>query len=119
MNRFEEMLALASKENQTISGEYAQTVVGLTENGRLFSLPLCNALETPSAEIETFLSLLLENGNRALTHLVCLWKRGDVDLPSFALRKSLIEQNPENGKASILLVGENGYTQRTLKSTML
>ncbi len=118
MEQFKEMLAIAKEKNQSLTGEYAQTVVALTENERLFTLSLCNALDIQSHETDLFLESLAENGNSPVTHLVCLWKVGDVDLPSMALRKRLLEQNPESGNARILLFGESGYMQRSLASTM-
>ncbi len=50
--------------------------------------------------------------------LLCLWADGTIDLPSFALRQALLEQNPRNGDALVVLRSLEGYTLRSLSSTM-
>ncbi len=50
--------------------------------------------------------------------ILCMWSNGAVDLPSYHFRKGLLEVNPENKNAQILLMGGNGFSTRTLESTM-
>ncbi len=50
--------------------------------------------------------------------IICMWLDGEVDLPSYTFRKGLLEIDPENKNAQILLMGMNGFTMRSLDSTM-
>jgi hypothetical protein len=118
MEYFENMLAVAKEKNQSLIGEYAQTVVALTVDDKIFSLPLSNALDLQSLETELFLQSLEKNENRPIARLLCLWTTGEIDLPSMALRRALIKQNPLNGEAQVFVLRETGYACRSLNSTM-
>ncbi len=62
--------------------------------------------------------LLPELEGKTVQRILCLWAGGSLDLPHIQLRMALMEQNPENGKAEILLQGKQGIQTRSLASTL-
>lgn len=53
-----------------------------------------------------------------IRYLIHVWKDHTLDVPSYGLRKALTELHPENGKALLMLRGENGFSILRLGDTM-
>ena len=62
--------------------------------------------------------ILTEGKNAHIRYLIHVWKDHTLDVPSYGLRKVLMELHPANGKALLMLRGENGFTIFTLGDTM-
>lgn len=59
----------------------------------------------------------LGQDRRALA-VLCMWKGGELDVPSMYFRKGLLDLNPENGEAWILLQGEDRILAKRLADTL-
>ncbi len=95
-----------------------QAVAVQTTNGvRSFAN---HAVTSGSTADETaFVQSLAESGDVRLTQIVCLWRSGlTVDLPSRSLRAALLDLDPTNREAEILLRTGDGYTARTVEASM-
>ena len=64
---------------------------------------------------EKVITALKEQGNPVISDILTLFRGNTPDIPSFALRQALIELNPENAQALVLLGPSVG---RTIGSTM-
>lgn len=67
---------------------------------------------------ENFAKMLAENDDTEILNLVCMWRDGMVDLPSFHLRNLLICLNSQNLQTKLLLRGSSGYNVKEMKITM-
>lgn len=47
-----------------------------------------------------------------------MWHDGSIDMPSFAVRKYLVDADRKNLSAGILMNGIESYVVKTVKSTM-
>lgn len=105
---------LAEARRRAAAGLQKDTLLAvLTESGtRYFELDPMK----PDEEAEAVLAALNETP-KALG-LICLWKNGEADLPSMALRRGLVALDSANADTLILLRGEHGENARTLSSTM-
>lgn len=65
-----------------------------------------------------FVKALAEGGDTRVLRMACVWKDLAPDLPSHALRGALLELDPANGAAEILLRTAEGYTAKTIEATM-
>ncbi len=66
-----------------------------------------------------FVRSLAESGDTKVVRIVCLWQSGlTVDLPSWSLRAALLELDPTNRDAEILLRTADGCTTRTIEASM-
>ena len=55
---------------------------------------------------------------RKILGAACMWKGGSLDLPSRSLRQGLLDLDPENGEAWILLQGEDRILAKRLADTL-
>ena len=106
--RFSKLLRTAEAQLRLHPGA-AQVVAVETVGGgiRWFA----NSLD-PEAEDCFVQSLSAEHAAVAL--LVCIWSDGSLDLPSMHLRRRLLELDPENGHALMLLQSDSGPITRTI-----
>ena len=65
-----------------------------------------------------FVERLVREGDSQVRYLVHVWKDHALDLPSYDLRKALLELHPENKNALMLLTGAENFIVRSLQSTM-
>ena len=103
-------IALAEVEGQ----EYTQAIVLLTSKGNEYCSVIENAL---SAEMTEEMRLIGELDS-SVSHILCMWHSGAIDLPSYRFRKMLSESNPDNRNADIFVLTNNGYSQRKLSASM-
>ncbi len=105
MELFEQMMA-AAQAAQNAAPDAAQILAVQTEGGRISAFP--NDLS--AAREEAFLAAPAE----PLAALLCIWKNGQLDVPSFRVRKGLLQAEPGNADAVLFLQGETGVCARTL-----
>ena len=60
---------------------------------------------------------LISNDDTRIVKLLTIWKNGQVDLPSLAFRKAILEMNSENKDTNILLQGKEGLIVKKLFET--
>lgn len=117
--RFDELLCLADQELKQ-NPDALNVVVLQTVNGDIVAALLRDATDDDfvraiAEQSEKVIATLKELGNPVISVILTLFRGNTPDLPSFALRQALIELNPENTQAMILLGPSIG---RTIASTM-
>lgn len=92
----------------------AQSLAVVTERGpRYFELNY----RDPEARGEDAVLAALEEDRKVLA-VLSVWKGGCLDIPSYALRQGLLDLNPENGEAYVLLQGEGRILTKKLADTL-
>ena len=61
---------------------------------------------------------LISNDDTRIVKLLTMWKNGQVDVPSFAFRKAIVEMNAQNKDTDILLQESEGFIVKKLSQTM-
>lgn len=117
--RFDDLLCLADQELKQ-NPDVLNVVVLQTVNGDIVTALLRDATDDDfvcaiAQQSEKVIAALKEQGNPVISVILTLFRGNTPDLPSFALRQALIELNPENTQAMILLGPSIG---RTIASTM-
>lgn len=117
--RFDELLCLADQELKQ-NPDALNVVVIQTVNGDIVTALLRDATDDDfvcaiAQQSEKVITALKEQGNPVISVILTLFRGNTPDIPSFALRQALIELNPENAQALILLGPSIG---RTIASTM-
>ncbi len=112
---FNDLISIAketlAKTNEVKEGyPEPQAIVFTTQN----SYTYISVVETPQ---EICSRLVSEDDTRILKILV-MWKNGEIDVPSYELRKAIVELNNENMDAHILLQGEDGLLIKKLSEMM-
>ncbi len=96
---------------------YTQVVCLRTADGRIYSTVIPNAIDEDHVAERELLLQMKDDGNTRITEILCSW--GDSpDLPSYDFREMILELDPENVDARILLRGRNFYHTRTVSETM-
>ena len=95
-----------------------QTIALRTAGGRALVMENRGILSGSQADEDALLHLLALQPDTAVTHLVCRWNDGCVDLPSLRFRRELLALSPQNHDTLILLQGEHGYVARPLHITV-
>ncbi len=112
MTAWESLLEEAKRlinENPTAK----QAIVLRTLNGNVYHL----ALEEFS-DGELLLLQLQEKDDVVVRELVCLWNSFEIDVPSMAFRRGLLDLSAGNGEAEVLLQGENRFIVKKLQVLM-
>ena len=117
--QFDDLLCLADQELKQ-NPDALNVVVIQTVNGDIVTALLRDAADDDfvcaiAQQSEKVITALKEQGNPVISVILTLFRGNTPDLPSFALRQALIELNPENTQAMILLGPSIG---RTIASTM-
>lgn len=66
---------------------------------------------------QAFIDALRDAGDTEIRYIVCQLQSGDFDFPSYFFRKKLLELNPANGEAKMLLNGAFRYIVKTVNET--
>ena len=98
----------------------------ITENTSVLPLPQVAVLLTDKNNIYVAVNdidgsicdQLISNDDTRIVKLLTMWKNGQVDVPSFAFRKAIIEMNTANKDTDILLQGSEGFIVKKLSQTM-
>ncbi len=97
-----------------LSDKNTQTIVVKSLKGNIYKF--INNITSKDDELE-FLNLLVSKNDTKISEIVCAWSSGEIDLPSFAFRKSLCELDANNKDAKIILKNLNGYNCRKISET--
>ena len=117
--QFDDLLCLADQELKQ-NPDALNVVVLQTVNGDIVTALFRDATDDDfvcaiAQQSEKVITAQKEQGNPVISVILTLFRGNTPDLPSFALRQALIELNPENTQAMILLGPSIG---RTIASTM-
>ena len=95
-----------------------QMIALRTAGGRIYVMENRSILSGDHGDEDLFLGSLALQDDTPVTHLVCMWYDGALDLPSMHFRRGLLEINGNNGRAGILLQGEYRYLVKQLADTL-
>ena len=109
MDHFDQLMA-AAQEALRGAPDAAQVLAIQSQDGRISVFP--NDL---SAEKEEG---LLSAQAGPIAALLCVWANGQLDVPSFRVRKGLLQADPGNEKALVFLQGEAGVCPKPLSQTL-
>lgn len=112
------MQCLLEEAKQWIKAEpTAQQVIAVkTAKGNAYHF--ANRCVGEARDEERFLQMLCEKDDKAVRYLVCMWRNGEIDVPSMYFRRRLIEICPQNTNALVLLQGMNAFTVREIRQLM-
>lgn len=96
-----------------------QATVFCTAQGNTYFVIEPDAKQDQSKTLQ-LLGELAEKGERCIVRCVSLWwaMGGEIDLPSYAVRETMLQMHPENRKTEIILKGEKVFHVRALHKTM-
>ena len=83
----------------------------------VFTTTKCSTYISADNTIDDICSELISKQDTKISNLVAMWKNGQVDLPSLAFRKAILEMNSENKDTNILLQGKEGLIVKKLFET--
>lgn len=111
---FNKLYALAKEaQAQTAAPKMTQALAMQLHGGAAF------CILAQFDQMEALVAQRLEDEQQTVvTHMLCMWENGQLDVPSMKLRTMLLERAEENGKTMLLLSGEDGMVERCLASTM-
>ena len=115
---FQSMADLAQNALRGKSGNNTQAIVLHTEKGADYCSVIRDALSAERADERELLNQLTATGDTRVQYILCMWQNREVDLPSYAFRKLLLETDAENSNAEIFVFTENGYAAVKLGRTM-
>ena len=96
---------------------YTQVVCLRTAGGRIYSTVIPNAIDEDHVVERELLSKMKDDGNTRITEILCSW--GDSpDFPSYDFREMMLELDPANADAKMLLRDSSFYHIRTVGETM-
>ena len=115
-NRFDEMVKLAETALQKAAiGKYTQAIVWQGIDGRYASFVLKNACSADGIEEAALVNVLTAQTDGRISHLLCMWQTGSIDLPSRRLRKKLIDLHPDNATATVFVLTGGGYGAKRME----
>lgn len=112
MNELQELIDIGRYNISNLESE--QLVIIKTVNNNIYMFEN-NPISNPQKDETVFLKALKEN---EIKYILCEWKTGEIDLPSYSLRKALLEKSLSNNNALIILNGENEIICKKLMVTM-
>lgn len=108
---------LGTAERQVSAEKDAQQVIAVkTAKGNVYHFPN-HCVGEPSEE-DTFLEMLLEQGDAEIQYILCMWHNYQLDVPSLHFRRRLVEICPRNKDAVVLLLGENAFHAKRVEQLM-
>lgn len=97
---------------------YTQAIVLLTETGNEYGAVIENPLTADKKEEKYLISQMADAMDTAVSYILCLWKDGDVDLPSYDFREMIESLDPKNADTSVFVLKDSGYSAVRLENTM-
>ena len=87
-------------------------------SGRTYVMENRDIMSGDHGDEDLFLHSLQMQGDPQVTHLVCQWFDGSIDITSMHFREGLLSLSPENANTLLLLQGEGHYVVWPLQRTM-
>ena len=117
-NIFKELVFVAKKQIKGDPSAEQIVVVKSTKDNTYFCVN-CDIMKENYEDENQFLQMLADIGDIEAKYLVCMWKNGDVDIPSANLRKGILAICPKNEETIWLGQGEKGLIYKTVKDTLV
>ena len=110
--------AIAKLRDYPSDNDMQQVVVIQFWNEKIYNTVIPDVTQNGETETDKQIAEILNASDVIIKRILCVWKDGTIDLPSFRFRQKLYRQNEKNGNAAILLKGQNTYCIKTLKETL-
>lgn len=119
MDKRSEVLAIyADMARQFLSEDPSamQIVLFVTDRFHIFKFQTTDLKDTRAED--DCLRRMCETQNARVLLTATMWSNGQLDVPSYSLRKKLLELDPQNKDSCILLSTGNGIDVKRLSVTM-
>lgn len=117
-NAFNTLILEAQKQVKE-NTDVEMVVVTQSAKGNMYFCFIHEALNgDEAADIDDFIQRLVDAGDVEMKYCVCMWNRGWLEIPSYYLRKCLLEISPKNEETIFAGQGENKIVLKTLKDMM-
>ena len=94
--------------------ERAQALVLQTTGGVEYGAVIDQVNPNAKSGETALLQSLLTHADTVVSHILCVWETGVVDLPSMAFRQNLCKLNPKNRSARIFVVTDKGVAVKEI-----
>lgn len=94
-----------------------QVIVVKTEQSNVYHF-INNPLSGDYENEDRFVQMLLDQKDSVVKYIVCMWNNYALDIPSFHLRKLLLDANSRNGDTAMVMQGEEKIIVKDLKWSM-
>ena len=117
---FDELLKAARGIFKTYEPtQYAQAMVLETCKGVIYGVGFCEPRDAAyGAQERALVKRLSDAKDTQIAKLLCVWRDGGIDLPSYSFRAMLCVLNTENTNAKIFVKGEKAIFTKRLYQTM-
>ncbi len=112
MNTATKLLSGAEK------GQYTQAIVLHSAKGNEYSTIIRNALSEEKSDEKALLCQMQETKDSEIGFVLCMWQDDNIDIPSFAFRKLLLESNEKNADTALFVMTADGVSEIKLSATM-
>ena len=96
-------------------GEFTQAIALLTESGEVYCRLIQNVLDAEHIDEKKLIEKL---DGAKVSHILCMWQDGAIDIPSRDFRKLLLQSNSDNAESGIFVRSAQGYSVIKLGNTM-
>lgn len=91
-----------------------QALSVVSAKGNFYQFSNSRIRDGDTSDEKRFVQLLRDREDTQVCKLLCMWKSGQVDIPSSHLRRELLRLDPANRETEIALQGEKGLVTRKL-----
>lgn len=113
IEEFNDLVAYAEQQIGKTENKKAVVVVR-TSKGNVYSNFFCPEEQCRYGMLEE----MLTNSDTVVRQIVCMFNNGQLEVPSFELRTTLMRLDASNKDAELLLEGTNGLCTRRLHGTL-
>lgn len=112
-----EMNALLKRAEELIADEPSaqQAVAAWTTGGRMVAFANRDVISGSSVDEAAFIGALVDSGDTGLRYVLCIWRSAAIDVPSARLRRMLMDLNPVNEQAEVLLRTDSSFVVKPMK----
>ena len=107
-----DLLTNAKKENAT------QAIVLYSASGKTYRKIIENACSEDKKAEKELLAELKAAADTEIRYVLCMWQDHNIDIPSFAFRRMLVELDPQNQDALLFVTTKEGIAVIKASSTM-
>ncbi len=95
-----------------------QAIAVWTSKDSMFCFANHSIMSGNMEDENNFIKTLVENGDKEVKYVVCMWNDSTLDVPSCHLRDLLIKLSPVNLETEIILRNGEDYQIKSLKMLM-
>ena len=118
-NVFDEMKATAIRLLDNAEKEQnTQAIVLCSSTKTEYSAIIKNACSRELTEEKALLEKLKIANDTEIRYVLCMWQNNEIDIPSFAFRKMMMELETKNTESLIFVLTADGVSSIKLSTTM-